>query len=66
MKEKNFVWAGAGLTVAPETEKWERTRRVSLMKNQIEHLSEIPACPNLLTLFLQINHLLTISFKLVV
>ncbi|KAJ4718435.1 NBS-LRR type disease resistance protein [Melia azedarach] len=60
-KETYLVRAGVGLTEAPEIKKWERVRRVSLMKNQIEYLSEIPECPHLLTLFLQDNFLKMIN-----
>ncbi|KAJ4718436.1 NBS-LRR type disease resistance protein [Melia azedarach] len=60
-KEKFLVRAAAGLTEASEIKKWERVRRVSLMKNQISNLSEIPECPQLLTLFLQDNHLKMIN-----
>ncbi|KAJ4718437.1 NBS-LRR type disease resistance protein [Melia azedarach] len=60
-KENFLVRAGVGLTEAPEVKKWERVRRVSLMRNQIENLSEIPECPYLLTLFLQDNHLKMIN-----
>ncbi|XVF24831.1 hypothetical protein REPUB_Repub13aG0161800 [Reevesia pubescens] len=56
-KEKFFVQAGVQLTEQPEAEKWEKVRRVSLMKNQIENLTEILVCPNLQTLFLGRNKL---------
>ncbi|KAJ6751284.1 hypothetical protein OIU85_001780 [Salix viminalis] len=51
--EQNFfVQTGAQLSKAPEIGKWEGVRRVSLMANHIEHLSETPSCSNLRTLFL--------------
>ncbi|XWS11826.1 hypothetical protein CRYUN_Cryun37aG0034300 [Craigia yunnanensis] len=56
-KEKFLVQAGVQLTEQPEAEKWEKVRRVSLMENQIENLTEILACPNLQTLFLGGNKL---------
>ncbi|KAJ6302409.1 hypothetical protein OIU77_016487 [Salix suchowensis] len=56
-----FVQTGAQLSKAPEIGKWEGVRRVSLMANHIEHLSETPSCSNLRTLFLGSNLLSTIS-----
>ncbi|TXG69212.1 hypothetical protein EZV62_004147 [Acer yangbiense] len=60
-KEKLLVCAGAGLTKAPEVEKWARVRRVSLMENQIKYFSETPTCSHLLTLFLNSNRLQSIT-----
>ncbi|KAK2651497.1 hypothetical protein Ddye_011353 [Dipteronia dyeriana] len=60
-KEKLLVCAGAGLTKAPEVEKWARARRVSLMENQIKYFSETPMCSHLLTLFLNSNRLQSIT-----
>ncbi|KAJ4718432.1 Disease resistance protein [Melia azedarach] len=60
-KENLLVGEGAGLTEAPEIEKWDGVKRVSLMRNKIEHLSEIPTCPNLLTSFLEGNYLKLIN-----
>ncbi|KAJ4718433.1 NBS-LRR type disease resistance protein [Melia azedarach] len=60
-KENFLVRAGVGLREAPEIEKWEGVRRVSLMRNQIGFLSEVPTCPNLLTLFLEDNRLAMIN-----
>ncbi|KAI9159821.1 hypothetical protein LWI28_002252 [Acer negundo] len=60
-KEKLLVCAGAGLTKAPEVEKWARVRQVSLMENQIKYFSETPTCPHLLTLFLNSNRLQSIT-----
>ncbi|XP_024036102.1 putative disease resistance protein At4g10780 isoform X2 [Citrus clementina] len=55
-EKRNFlVCAGAGLKEAPDVEVWENVRRLSLMQNQIETLSEVPTCPHLLTLFLDFN-----------
>lgn len=45
--EEFLVLAGTELTKAPEVDKWEGLRKMSLMKNKIEILSEIPVCPNL-------------------
>ncbi|KAG5254262.1 NBS resistance family protein [Salix suchowensis] len=60
--EQNFfVQTGAQLSKAPEVGKWEGVRRVSLMENHIEHLSETPSCSNLRTLFLGSIHLSKIS-----
>ncbi|KAJ6754663.1 DISEASE RESISTANCE PROTEIN RP [Salix purpurea] len=60
--EQNFfVQTVAQLSKAPEIGKWEGVRRVSLMANHIEHLSETPSCSNLRTLFLGSNLLSTIS-----
>ncbi|KAK9229450.1 hypothetical protein WN944_022412 [Citrus x changshan-huyou] len=42
-----------GLTEVPDIWKWEGLRRVSLMSNKTEKLSEIPSDPHLLTLLLQ-------------
>ncbi|KAK9229538.1 hypothetical protein WN944_022501 [Citrus x changshan-huyou] len=52
-----LVYAGVGLTEAPEVKGWANARRISLMDNQITNLSEIPTCPHLLTLFLNKNKL---------
>ncbi|XP_052300764.1 probable disease resistance protein At5g63020 isoform X11 [Citrus sinensis] len=55
-EKRNFlVRAGAGLKEAPAVKGWENVRRLSLMQNQIETLSEVPTCPHLLTLFLDFN-----------
>uniref|UniRef100_A0A6M2F699 Uncharacterized protein n=1 Tax=Populus davidiana TaxID=266767 RepID=A0A6M2F699_9ROSI len=56
-----FVQTGAQLSKAPEVGKWEGARRVSLMANDIVHLSETPNCSNLRTLFLGSIHLNKIS-----
>ncbi|KAH9715216.1 putative disease resistance protein [Citrus sinensis] len=56
-EKRNFlVCAGAGLKEAPDVKRWENVRRLSLMQNQIETLSEVPACPHLHTLFLASNN----------
>ncbi|GAY54542.1 hypothetical protein CUMW_157470 [Citrus unshiu] len=56
-KENFLVHAGFGLTEAPEIQNWRNVRRMSLMKNKIENLSETPTCPHLLSLFLSDNSL---------
>ncbi|KAJ0076188.1 hypothetical protein Patl1_34307 [Pistacia atlantica] len=60
-KENFLVHAGARLTEAPKADKWIGVRRLSLMKNQIENLSEVATCPRLLTLFLKFNRLKMIN-----
>ncbi|TXG69281.1 hypothetical protein EZV62_004216 [Acer yangbiense] len=60
-KGKLLVQTSVGLTEAPETEKWEGVKRMSLMGNQIENLFEIPSCPHLSTLFLNKNSLQMIN-----
>ncbi|KAJ0075065.1 hypothetical protein Patl1_34311 [Pistacia atlantica] len=61
VKENFLVHVGARLTEAPRADKWIGVRRISLMKNQIEKLSEVPTCPRLLTLFLKDNRLKMIN-----
>ncbi|KAI9160759.1 hypothetical protein LWI28_011223 [Acer negundo] len=51
-KGKLLVQTSVGLTEAPEIEKWEGVKRMSLMENQIENLPETFSCPHLSTLFL--------------
>ncbi|KAJ4718341.1 NBS-LRR type disease resistance protein [Melia azedarach] len=60
-KENFLVQAGVGLSKAPEIENWKRVKRISLMENKIENLSESPRCPNLRTLFLGFNRLSIIT-----
>lgn len=36
-----MVHVDAGLTEAPEVEKWEGVRRISLMENKIKNLSNV-------------------------
>ncbi|KAK2651556.1 hypothetical protein Ddye_011412 [Dipteronia dyeriana] len=60
-KEKFLVQTCVGLTEAPEMKKWEGVKRMSLMGNRIENLSEIPSCPHLSTLFLNDNSLQMIN-----
>ncbi|KAL5803762.1 hypothetical protein ACOSQ3_030562 [Xanthoceras sorbifolium] len=60
-KENFFVKAGGGLIRAPEFGELKEVRRISLMENQIENLEEVPTCRNLLTLFLNSNHLKEIN-----
>ncbi|KAK9229434.1 hypothetical protein WN944_022396 [Citrus x changshan-huyou] len=59
-KENFLVYAGVGLTKAPDVREWENVRRLSLMQNEIANLTEIPTCPHLLTLFLDNNESLKI------
>lgn len=48
--------SGVGLCEIPKVENWKDVRRISLMRNDIETISEIPDCPELTTLILrQIN-----------
>ncbi|KAK8630073.1 hypothetical protein V6N13_078884 [Hibiscus sabdariffa] len=56
-----FVKTRAQLFKEPDVKAWEGTKRVSVMKNQIEVLRETPKCPNLRTLFLCDNKLQGIS-----
>ncbi|TXG69267.1 hypothetical protein EZV62_004202 [Acer yangbiense] len=60
-KGKFLVQTSVGLTEAPETEKWEGVKRMSLMENQIENLPETLSCPHLSTLFLNKNCLKMIN-----
>ncbi|CAF1925233.1 unnamed protein product [Brassica napus] len=55
------VQAGAGLRDIPEVESWVPVRKMSLMNNEIQELSGSPCCPELTTLLLQENKLVTIS-----
>ncbi|WZY97637.1 hypothetical protein YC2023_069966 [Brassica napus] len=57
------VQAGVGLRDIPEVESWVPVRKMSLMYNEIEELSGSPCCPELTTLLLQENWLITISSK---
>lgn len=52
-----MVLPGAGLTEAPMVESW----RISLRNNQIQNLSQSRACPQVQTLLLDFNNLLSIS-----
>ncbi|KAK0598370.1 hypothetical protein LWI29_034051 [Acer saccharum] len=60
-KGKFLVQTSVGLTEAPETEKLEGVKRMSLMENQIENLPETLSCPHLSTLFLNENCLKMIN-----
>ncbi|OAY52843.1 probable disease resistance protein At5g63020 [Manihot esculenta] len=51
-EHKYLVQAGAQSSKAPEIERWRGKKRVSLMENNIEQLTEVPRCPDLVTLFL--------------
>ncbi|XP_043719884.1 disease resistance protein RPS2-like [Telopea speciosissima] len=52
---KFLVQARVGLTEAPGVERWNETERISLLDNEINRLTQVPDCPNLLTLLLQWN-----------
>ncbi|TXG69292.1 hypothetical protein EZV62_004227 [Acer yangbiense] len=56
-KGKFLVQTSVGLTEAPETEKLEGVKRMSLMENQIENLPETLSCPHLSTLLVSLQHL---------
>ncbi|KAK1299370.1 Disease resistance protein RPS2 [Acorus calamus] len=59
-KDKFLVRAGLGLTKAPEPRIWSGNKRISLMENDIKNLpSLISDCPNLSTLLLQFNYMLS-------
>ncbi|ESQ35601.1 hypothetical protein EUTSA_v10006759mg [Eutrema salsugineum] len=60
-KGRLVVKAGVGLREIPEVENWRSLRRLSLMNNEIAHVSESPDCPELTTLLLQENKLASIS-----
>ncbi|XWS72205.1 hypothetical protein CRYUN_Cryun02cG0020300 [Craigia yunnanensis] len=53
---KFLVEARLGLTEAPGVKIWEGAQRISLLDNGITGLTEVPMCPNLLTLLLQWNN----------
>ncbi|KAJ4718366.1 Disease resistance protein [Melia azedarach] len=59
--ENFLVLAGTGINKAPEVAKWRGIKKMSLMANHIEELTQKPACSNLFTLFLNDNHLHTIG-----
>ncbi|CAK9176657.1 unnamed protein product [Ilex paraguariensis] len=59
--DRFLVRAGVMMTGAPEVSKWKGVKRMSLMKNKIEKLTETPMCPELTTLFLNLNSLKMIS-----
>ncbi|KAK9232160.1 hypothetical protein WN943_022403 [Citrus x changshan-huyou] len=56
-EERYLVLAGVGLTETPRSELWQEVTRMSLMQNKISTLSESPASPHLLTLFLSSNYI---------
>ncbi|GAY68087.1 hypothetical protein CUMW_261430 [Citrus unshiu] len=61
-EEENFlVRAGVGLTDAPKIEEWEGVKRISLMRNKIRSLPQIPTCPRLQTLLLNGNFIAKIT-----
>ncbi|CAG7867192.1 unnamed protein product [Brassica rapa] len=55
-KERCIVQARAGLCEIPKVKNWKDVRRISLMGNNIQIISESPDCPELTTLLLQRNH----------
>lgn len=58
-RRKRIFWfvQVQGLTEVPDIWKWEGLRRVSLMINKTEKVSEIPSSHDPLTLLLQHNYL---------
>ncbi|KAG5392094.1 hypothetical protein IGI04_022057 [Brassica rapa subsp. trilocularis] len=56
-EEKQCVKTGVKLRRIPDDINWSVSRRISLMRNQIEEISCCPKCPNLTTLFLGDNML---------
>ncbi|GKV28200.1 hypothetical protein SLEP1_g37283 [Rubroshorea leprosula] len=58
-KEKYIVKTSAQLTEALEIENWGMIKRLSLMNNGIQSLRGAPDCPDLQTLFLENNWLLS-------
>ncbi|KAH7652063.1 disease resistance protein RPS2 protein [Dioscorea alata] len=56
---KWLVRPQADLHEAPMAEKWKAAERVSLMRNNITEISEIPESPNVQTLMLQHNRRLS-------
>nr|VDD59058.1 unnamed protein product [Brassica oleracea] len=55
-KEKCIVQARAGIREIPKVKNWKDVRRISLMENDIQIISESPECPQLTTLLLQRNN----------
>ncbi|CDY16068.1 BnaC08g40550D [Brassica napus] len=60
-KEICIVQAGARIRELPKVKNWKDVRRISLMENDIQTISESPECPELTTLLLQRNYLVEIS-----
>ncbi|XP_033133736.1 disease resistance protein RPS5 [Brassica rapa] len=60
-KERCIVKAGFRLREVPTVENWRSVRRMSLIYNEIESISESPNCPELTTLLFQKNEILNIS-----
>ncbi|KAG2260756.1 hypothetical protein Bca52824_080050 [Brassica carinata] len=54
-KERCIVQAGVGLREIPKGMNWKDVRRISLMRNDIETISESADCPELTTLLLRDN-----------
>uniref|UniRef100_A0A2P2LWZ7 Uncharacterized protein MANES_04G115600 n=1 Tax=Rhizophora mucronata TaxID=61149 RepID=A0A2P2LWZ7_RHIMU len=59
-KDKFFVKSGMQLNKVPSVEQWQGAKRVSLMKNRIEKIEEVPECRDLSTLFLNGNRRVSI------
>ncbi|KDP37119.1 hypothetical protein JCGZ_06175 [Jatropha curcas] len=61
-ERKHFlVEVSAQLIDVPRPWFWKRAQRISLMENSIWNLSEVPQCPDLLTLLLSYNRLTTVG-----
>ncbi|CAF2051216.1 unnamed protein product [Brassica napus] len=54
-KERCIVQARAGIREIPKVKNWKDVRRISLMANDIQIISESPDCPELTTLILREN-----------
>ncbi|KAG5387205.1 hypothetical protein IGI04_038675 [Brassica rapa subsp. trilocularis] len=54
-KERCIVQARAGIREIPKVKNWKDVRRISLMANDIQIISESPDCPQLTTLILREN-----------
>uniref|UniRef100_M4DJV3 AAA+ ATPase domain-containing protein n=1 Tax=Brassica campestris TaxID=3711 RepID=M4DJV3_BRACM len=63
-KERYIVKAGVGLREVPTVKNWRSVRRMSLMDNEIENISDSPNCPELTTLLFQKNKILNISVEI--
>ncbi|XP_033134902.1 disease resistance protein RFL1 [Brassica rapa] len=54
-KERCIVQARAGIREIPKVKNWKDVRRISLMANDIQIISESPDCPELTTVILREN-----------
>ncbi|CAA7029059.1 unnamed protein product [Microthlaspi erraticum] len=54
-KERCIVQIGVGLREVPKVKNWRLVRRMSLINNEIENVSDTPECPELTTLLFQKN-----------